>query len=204
MISNLGDVSLVTSAIMGEARKGLIPSSGVPGSVASLARFLGYRKVLERRFEQRARDTVLCTEFLQGAVDPAEFILRVSGSDDPAYLDELQARWLEVFFVGAQEQMMQALAGSGQSGIDKLIYQDIGIFLNHCRATGAPPAVIAYLPVTNIYSLIEEKFTGVQRTGGRSLLGISKDESDFVSSLLVNPLEESSWGLDKSKRKVRS
>jgi hypothetical protein len=34
--SNLGDVSLLVSALMGETRKGLRPSSGIPGAVGTL------------------------------------------------------------------------------------------------------------------------------------------------------------------------
>lgn len=39
--SNLGDVSLLVSALMGETKKGLRPLSGIPGAVGTLSRAIG-------------------------------------------------------------------------------------------------------------------------------------------------------------------
>jgi len=41
VMSNLGDVSLLVSALMGETRKGLRPLSGIPGAVGTLSRVIG-------------------------------------------------------------------------------------------------------------------------------------------------------------------
>jgi hypothetical protein len=89
---NLGDVSLLVSSITGEERKGLTPKSGVPRCVGSLARFLGYRKSLQRRMELRASDALAATDFVRGIIDPSEFVLRSLASFEPEYVDFIQSQ----------------------------------------------------------------------------------------------------------------
>jgi hypothetical protein len=89
--SNLGDVSLLVSGMMGETRKGLRPSSGIPGAVETLSRVIGRSYRTSRELSKMAREVELGTLFVQGFVEAGEFLLRLNHTLDEPSRDYLHS-----------------------------------------------------------------------------------------------------------------
>lgn len=203
VIENLGDVSLLVSAIAGEARKGLDPKSGVPGSVGTLARHLGYRKNLERNMVQRAIDSTLATSLLQGTLDPVEFVLRSSGLTDQAQIDYVTPLGTQILSEAARKVIQEALSG-GPASIDALLTAEIERILVHCNSTGVAAEALIELPLFRVYLSFENQLQDLQRFGVDIVEGYTPAQFSSIAEILVNPLKSSSWGLDRRKRNVRS
>jgi len=75
--SSYKSVPLVVAGILGEGKKGLIPSSGVSGSVGELFRALRHRAADCRRAENEARKCEYSHRFSQGSLEARTYILHL-------------------------------------------------------------------------------------------------------------------------------
>jgi len=78
---NLTDVNLWVSSLIGEARKGYVPSLGIPGAVGSLVR--GAMQASEarvKRIEDEAHRCLVATQYLSGGLTSSDFVAAICGS----------------------------------------------------------------------------------------------------------------------------
>lgn len=66
VLENRGDVGLLVSTLTGEMRKGLIPSSGIPGAIGGLSRVFRRSHKVTRDLVRKARDAELSMHLIQG------------------------------------------------------------------------------------------------------------------------------------------
>jgi len=191
VVGNLGDVSLLVSSIAGEARKGFVPVSGIPGSVGSLARRLGRRKKLCRQMELRARDCELATLLFQRLITPVEFVLRSSGATEAEEFDFLQSHGLEIFSMAVRSLVQKSLE-SGPRSLEGLVYQDLLEAVTRTRAAGGTGWEVMTIPLFQVYSDFEEAVGRIHALGFSSIVDGQSPDLDIISEVVVDPLRESS------------
>lgn len=203
MINNLGDVSLLVSAISGESRKGFVPLSGVPGSVGALYQRLGRRKAHCRQAVQRARDCELATQLFQRLISPVEFVLLSSGASSMEQFDGLQAFGLEIFSAAVRTLVQRSLESGGRS-LEAAVYGDLLEAVNRIRSTGGSGWEALDLPLFAVYSSFEEAVQRIHDAGFSSVLDGQSPDLELLADVVIDPLRESSWGLGRRERHIRA
>lgn len=201
--STLGDVSLLVSSIASEGRKGLVPKSGVPGCVATLSGYLGHRKSFTRNREQRAFDSWWATSLLSGTLYPTDFVLKASGVRDQVGLDYLTSIAPKVLSDALRDTIRMSVNG-GPGSIDEMILADVARSLVALRSAGLAGEAILDLPLFSVYRSLEKVTSESHDFGVTILEGLDPLEIDSLTEVLTNPLKDSSWGLDRRKRKCRA
>lgn len=201
--NNLGDVSLLVASVMGEERKGFISKSGIPSCISSLAKRLGKRAALARKYEERARDAELATLLFQRKIDPVEFVLRACRSDDAAYLDSLQSYGLEILSAAVRSLIQPALE-RGSVSLEKALYEDLFKIHEEIRRYGVPGHYSFLVPAFGAYNEFEEAVSKIQELGFRALVEDGHDLLEVIGEVSIDPLRESVWGLSRRKRQVRA
>lgn len=203
VLGNLGDVSLLVSAVMGEARKGFVPSSGIPESIGTLYKRLGRRAVHCRKAVLRAHDCELATLVFQGTLDIGEFVLRSSRVSDPAAFDLLHSRGVDIFAAGVRMLVQKSLE-SGENSLERRIYADVFEVISRLRSTGRTGEECMYIPLFSLYSQFEDVVFRIHSEGHECLVSDNPPDLSILLEVIVDPLRESSWGLSRRERHVRA
>lgn len=199
---NLGDISLMVSAIMGESRKGFVPSSGIPECVAGLIKRLGGRAAYARKCALRAHDAELATLLFQRVIDPVEFVLRTSRVSDPAAFDALQSYGLEVLSAAVRSLIQRGLESKSPS-LEKALYEDLYKMVSALQSCGVPGHYAFLAPAFGAYNEFEEAVERIHSLGFTALSD-SSDLLEIIGEVVVDPLSETSWGLSRRQRQVRA
>jgi len=203
VIDNMGDVSLLTSAIMGESRKGYIPRSGIPGCVESLSRIgLGGRKSFRDNLTLRAVDSESSTLFLQGLIEPVDFLLRTIGGGTYEGEDVILVNYDRIIREAVHRVLVSSLF-RGPSSIDTKVQSEVRKIMTLCMTTGANPDFILDLPLVRVMRRFEEAVPGLEEAGGRALLDLNEVQVEYLGGFFVNPLSDTAWGLDKRQRSIK-
>jgi hypothetical protein len=202
VVGNLGDVSLLVSAIWGEGRKGLVPRSGIPGAVGTLYDFLGRRKENVRHAVQRARDCELATQLIQGTISPVEFTLLSCGARTPEEFDFIQSMGMELFSLAVRSIIQKSLE-SGSRTLESDVYHDLLEAVTRIRSAGGTGWEALDIPLFAVYASFEEEVEGIHSLGFTESVAAGNVDFDVLSSVVVDPLRESSWGLGRRERSVR-
>jgi hypothetical protein len=201
--ATLGDVSLLVSTIIGEERKGFFPRSGIPGAVKNLSKILHHRGVFARHRHLRAVDAEAATRLIQMTLDPAQFVLDVSQVTDPVFLDILPGIAGEILKEAVTDTIHDSLS-RGAGSLDSRVRDDLVKILDQSHSLLVDPSPVLDIPFFCVYNDLEGVVSNIDFNVDQLLTEFSLVDLDLLSEVLVNPLRESSWGLDKRKRKVRA
>lgn len=203
LVPNLGDISLLVSAIMGEERKGFVPRSGVPESVGTLSRRLGRRGVFCRRAVERARDSELATLLFRSQISPTEFILRCSGAKTTEEFDFLHSMGVEILSVAVRSLVHKSLE-AGDRSLEVQVYKDLFEAVSRLRRSGGTGREVMLLPLFALYSEFEEVVLRIHSEGFLYLSDGRLPDLGIIAEVVVDPLRESSWGMGRRERQVRA
>jgi len=205
VVDGLSDVSLITSALLGELAKGLVPKSGIPGSVSNLFRTMHRRSKACKKAEDHARGVELVTHYLQGTVDSKDLVRGVFHSL-PVTDQESLADCSEAILVkGVVLALEQGFSQRGNS-LPLLVHKRGREYLRENWGPGSegqPFLPLMSSPQLTILGRFEEQLTKIERSGLSALRDGSRLPGLLLSEFLVNPLSEASWGLDERRRRDR-
>jgi hypothetical protein len=204
--SNLGDVSLLVSALMGETRKGLRPSSGIPGAVGTLSRAVGRSYRTSRELSKMAQEVELGTLFVQGFVEAGEFFLRLFHTLDDAsrdYLHSLSGSVVEVairdFVLGSLSKKPSAIGPRFLAEVDQLM-KSSGLFAVTADRMSLVPAYSVLVSFSAKAGLFYKRGLRILEGDEGSLVGEQLGEILSESLTLDNPRMDSrgrqarAWG----------
>jgi len=197
--SNLGDVSLLVSALMGETRKGLRPLSGIPGAVGTLSRVIGRSWRSSRQLVKMAWEVELGTQFAQGFVEAGEFLLRLNHTLDDAsrdYLHSMSGAVLE----GAIQKFLLGSLSKGPSSIGTQFLAEVRQATSPSGAFKVPLRLLALTPQ---YSVLERFSRNAGVLYKRGLKALEGEEGHLLKDILSEVLSES-LSLDNPKVDARA
>jgi len=193
VIENLGDVSLLVSAIMGESKKGYYPRSGVPGCVRSLAdSCLHVKASMQRNMELRANDCEAVTLFLQDKLDPGQFLLRVSRESEVERVDALLSDPDRVIREGIRRTLRDSLGPDGKYKMDVMLNAEIRTLLKATQLTGVGADFILDLPLLRVFRRFEEPLPDLETVGAKALSSLDEVQKEYLGGFFVNPLKDRS------------
>lgn len=202
--SNLGDVSLLVSALSGESKKGLRPLSGIPGAVGSLSRSIGRSFRVSRTLERMAWEAELGTQYAQGFVEAGEFLLRLNHTLDGASKDYLHSMSGAIIESALQRFLLGSLSKSPSSlGLRFLAEVD-----QATKASGlfrVPTALLAKTPVYEVLHRFSTVAVGLYKRGLRALEGSDGEfQKEVISEILSESLTLDNPRVDARARRVRA
>jgi hypothetical protein len=118
---------------------------------------------------------------------------------------------LDFLYANAGGVLQRSLAGlareslsKGPSGVEFRIESDIRRILERCRSISVDPSPMLEIPLLRVFDIFEAAVGRIDYSAELVLSSFTLDNLDSLFELLVNPLRESSWGLDRHKRKVKA
>lgn len=195
VLDNLGEIPLLVSAIDGEAKKGFVPSSGIPGSLGELARTLYYRRRTCLRWVEWARTAQLGLEYGRGNVEALEFIQGLNHASSEAWAEVIFREGDRLITQALETLLVQSLAsekvGAGLGLVDQV--QSL-LWGGSEDGTSAEADLPANLPVLGVLMRFEKDLMALSN---------SADPGEALEEFMANPLQASSWGMDARARRAR-
>jgi len=187
VVSNLGDVSLLVSALMGETRKGLRPQSGIPGAVESLSRAIGRSYRTSRKLRQMAEEVELGTLFVQGFVEAGEFLLRLNHTLDDASRDYLHSMSVGIV-EGAIRDFVLGSLSKGVGAVGPRFLAEVSQATKPSGAFKVTASTMSLVPAYSVLSSFSQAAGSFFNKGTRVLEG---EEGSLMKEQLGEILSES-------------